>query len=282
MSRLLDRMTSQHMNWRGLQKLWQRVCEQIEELFASVNEAIGEMTELVPITISADYTGAIYSGQLPRNITVRRTQGSSDVTTDSEWSFAVESGSISGSIAPGVFTLTDVGSSAVVVITSTYLGVAKTRRLSITKNLGATPSTGSGGGGASSDSAFSSINSASMAAISDELTVTVGSGGTVNLTAPLSVWTAEEGPVGVYPVYGIWRWWNGASWEDLGAEVVTSSNVEVSREDSVFVVTNGSLNVPASKTGLTPSASEKFQLYARNDSGTRTMYFTGTASAVGS
>jgi hypothetical protein len=88
---------------------------------------------------------------------------------------------------------------------------------------------------------------------------------------------------GTFPVYGIWRWWNGASWADVGTEVQSSPDCVLDYDSETgiyFFSPTGSLTVNTSKTGLGVGSSQKFQLYARNSSGTRTMTFTGTASAI--
>jgi hypothetical protein len=138
--------------------------------------------------------------------------------------------------------------------------------------------TDSGGRPAASSFAvysFNSINTATHAAITIDMTVTVGSSGTVELVTSMDVETSPLGGGGVFPVLAIFRWWNGTSWVDVDSEVPSSPDATVSGG----TVTAGGVSFNTSKTGLTPSSRAKFRLYARNSSGTRTMTFEGTARA---
>jgi hypothetical protein len=284
-AKLLDRLTGQNSSGVAFRKLWQKNCELIEAQFTDIFLALASVSEVAPITINADYTGAVNpSSQLPRMFGVKRFNGDTDVTTLTAWSLTATSG-ITASIgaATGIVTITGVTASGTITVSSLYNGITKTRLVTVTRVVGAPPSTGSGGGGSTaSDTTFNSINSTTHAAISDELTVTVGSSGTVTLNAPLSTDTAAASPSGTFPVYGLWRWWNGAAWADVGTEVLSSPScvVDFDSEISIYGTDPGSLTVNTSKTGLTAGSSQKFQLYARNSSGTRTMTFTGTASAI--
>ncbi len=151
----------------------------------------------------------------------------------------------------------------------------------------ATPSMGggSGGGTAASDNTLAAFNSASHAAISDELTVVAGAGGVVTLTADsLAVSTAAAAPAGPFKVYGKWQWdsTGGGVWVDVGTEDASSPDAEVENFGGFYGVTAGSLTSSEAKTGLVALSSHKFRFLARNDSGVRTMYLSGTVSAVGS
>jgi hypothetical protein len=292
MARLLDRLADYRIP--GLpQKLvtWsQRVCEKIEAQFNSILEALITIDDVVTVNIAADYAGVLTpSNQLPKNVPFGLHEGSLDVTTGAAWSVAVDSGSISCSIgaSTGILNITALGSTSVVTVTAVYLGITRTRKLQVNLNLGPVPPTppGGGGGGETSDSTstFANINSASHAAICT-LTATAGSGGVVTLAAPLGVTTDEVGPDGGFKVYGKWQWdsTGGGVWVDLAAEVSTSPDCRVGIHGGVYFETDGALSVPDSKTGLGVGTTHNFRLMARNNSGTRTMGFYGTASAVGS
>jgi hypothetical protein len=210
-----------------------------------------------------------------------RMDGTTDVTTSAAWSRTVDSGDITSTIgaATGILNITALGSSGVVTITSVHDGITKSRKVTVTKQVGDAPMTGGGGGTASQDNTFASFNSTTMATVSDELTVTVGAGGTVTLSAPLEVYTDEVGPTGTFEVFGIWQWWDGAVWVDRGTETASSPDCNVTAGPVGFP---GSIAVSNVHSGLVAAASEKYRLQFRNSSGTRVMYLSGTASAVGS
>ena len=264
-----------------MQRWWERVCEEIET-------SRSRMDDIQNIIVRADHAGAVLTGELPRNIICKRYFLESDVTASSLWTVALTSGSIGVAIgaATGVLTLSAVSgtiaASSVVKVTSVRQGVTLTKSFTITRGDNIPPS-GTGGGTSASDSTLASINSSSMAAITDELTITIGTAGVATLSAPLDVSTAAAASAGTFEVYGRWQWWDGAVWVDQGAsETASEPDCAVEAESGSYYVTNGYLSVSASKTGLAASSSHKFRLMARKFSGTRVMTFTGTASAVGS
>lgn len=132
------------------------------------------------------------------------------------------------------------------------------------------------------DSSFASINTTDHAVISDELPVVVGGSGTVTLSTYMGISTAKTAPTGIFDVWGKWQWWDGAAWQDVAAEVAADTPVEVTGSSGIYSLDPGALVVNTSKTGLPEATSQKFRLMARNDSGTRTMTFFGTASAIAS
>lgn len=263
-----------------------RTPEEVDETASGSDPGLATISEVAPIVITADYQGAVDpSDQLPYEVAIKRFAAGTDVTTSTAWSMTVDSGDITASIgaATGVLEITAIGSSGQITVSSVYQAIVKTRTISVTLSTATPPATGSTGGSTATDTSFGVIASTTHTAISDELSVTVGSDGTVDLTATLSVNTARTGPDGAYPTYGIWRWWNGSAWADVGTEVAASPSTQVLEdvETGIFIVKKGTLTVNTAKTGLTASATEKFQFYARNFTGTRTMSFSGTVSAVG-
>lgn len=247
--------------------------------------ADASMPDIPDVTITADSSGTVHAGQLPRNVAAKRFDGATNVTATSTWSFTVDSGSITATIgaATGVLNITALGSTSVVTITSVHNSITKSRKVTIIKSIAA-PSSGGGGGTSATDTAFASFNSTTHAAVSDELTVTVGSAGEVALSAPLSVYTAEEAPAGTFEVFGIWQWFDGAAWVDRGVEVASDPDARVvfDAEQSIYFASAGTLSVSHTHTGLVAGSSHKYRLMARNAAGTRIMYLSGTASAVGS
>lgn len=243
------------------------------------NTSGASMPTPAPISIIADYTGTYVTGQLPKILQIQRFSGGDDVSARSRWFLSTVSGTISASIDQmGVLTITSLGTSSVLQVKSVRDGVTLTCNVVVNRVIGSAPSS------SSSVSTFSSINSTSHSPITAEITVTVGSSGTVSLSAPLSIQTAQAAPTGFFPVFGKWQWWDGATWQDVAAEVQSSPDCDVTSEpDGVglfYSVDYGYIAVNTSKSGLTVGSSQKFRLEARNGSGTRVMTFSGTASAT--
>lgn len=262
-----------------MQRLWEELCENIEA-------GRSRMDDILTQTVYADHAGTVLAGQLPITLTAKRYFNEVDVTTSATWSISVRSGSATVSIgaATGVVTISAVGAASTVVRVTSVRNALTLYKDFIIVRSDASPPAGSGGGTSASDSTLASISSATHAAISDELTVTTGSAGQVDLSAPLTVRTAAESPDGTFEVHGKWEWYNGAAWEDVAAEVASNPDCSVvyESETGAYLVSAGTLSVVTAKTGLAASSSEKFRLMARNASGTRTMTFSGTASAVAS
>ena len=248
----------------AMKQAWDKLCTRLEEIIASIVSADATMPPLAPVTIYADYLGVVTpASQLPLNVQATRLQNADDVTGDSTWSIESETGAVTASVGAndGLIEITDAVGSDVLTITSDYLGSEKVVLLTVNFVSGAPPAEGTTGGSTASTSTFATFNSTTHAAVSSELTVTVGSNGEVQLAAPsLKI-------IGTGSVFGIWRQWSGGSYVDVDTEVASvGSSLTVS---------------PAAITGLTPSTTEKFQLYARRSSGTSSTNLYGTASAVG-
>lgn len=274
----------------AINKLVKKLPIDAKEAVDAATAAAGAlMNDIAPVIVNAAHTGTVETGQLPRNVLAKRYAGTEDVTTLSSWSASTDSGSITYTIgaATGVLNITALGASSVVTITSVHNGVSLSKKVTVTKNLAAAPATGSGGGTSASDTTFNSFNSTTHATVSDVLTVTVGSTGQVALSAPLGVTTAAEAPSSAgLDVKGIWQHdtTGGGVWADLGTEASSDPDVVVQfdSEISAYTVDAGSISVSHTITGLAASSSQKFRLNFRNNSGTRVMYLSGTASAVGS
>jgi hypothetical protein len=282
------------------QIFWQQTIEAIEAQEAIQDQALADiqtaltnagialataqasMPDVPPTTINADYTGTIGLGQLPRNIQVRRFDDLADVTASSAWSATTDSGSIAYTIgaSTGIINVTAIDSSSVINAVSVYNGVTRSRKVSVNKEVAAPSSTGTSGGTTATNTGFGTVSATSMAAISDDMTVTVGTAGEVSLNAPLVTHPLDT-TNGTYAVYGVWQWYDGASWVDLGTEVLNAVAATVA--DGGDIVDDGYMPVSYIKTGLAPAASEKFRLMARYATfHTGSTTFFGTASAVGS
>jgi hypothetical protein len=298
-ARLFDRLNPSNWSGRAFQRVDTKVKEQLEEVIEDLQEQISDLSDVVAaltiaqltadarmpdvpgIIVLADAAGTVETNELPRNVQYTRWNATTDVSASSAWTRTLLSGNAVSTIgaATGLLEITGPTNLAdsVIRITSVRNGITLLSDFPITKqSAGAPIAGGSGGGTTATDTSFGSINSTSHAAISDELTVTVGAGGDVDLVANLQVRTAL-GTDASLATYAIFKWWNGASWADVGTETLSSPDTE----DVGNQVYPGLISISTQKTGLAPAATEKFQLYARNNSGTRVMTFTGTASATG-
>lgn len=111
-----------------------------------------------------------------------------------------------------------------------------------------------------------------MIAIGDELTVTVGSGGSVALSA-YGDWVSDQSS-GSQTCYTRWYKWNGSAYVAIGTETASEA----------YVPSGG---LPASwgcnytDTGNTASSTQKYRLYGRAG-GSYTASISGSCSAVAS
>ena len=234
-------------------------------------------------TVYCDYTGAFLPGEMPRQIRFTRLLNNVDVSSTSRWFQATVSGSVTATIAQtGVLTVTALATDSVIQVRSARDNFSLVASVQIVRVLGGTPSGGTGGGSAASTSSFSSFSAVTAATTTSDIVVTAGSGGTVTLTAPLTVITARMAPTGTFPVFGQWYWFNGASYVAVGTEVQSSPDAAVTFDGDIYLRSNGSLSVSTAKTGLTAATAYRFQFWARNGAGTRIMNLSGTATGTGS
>lgn len=245
-----------------------------DKFLTRLEEALQTMPDIADITISADYTGAALTGQLPRSVQAYRFNGDVDVTDDATWSFDLNGDTLTATIADGELEITAIEANSVVTITSDYGGVERSRTFSVILDIAEPPE--GAGTDTSQDTSLDSFNSTSYAPVSREITVTVGASGNVNLAAAyLSVYSDFDGTAGPWNVYGKWEWWDGAAWVIVGAEQQSHPDHEYPAGPASIIY--GTLNVSRTKTGLVAAASEKFRLSCKNASGTRVMYLDGKA-----
>jgi hypothetical protein len=264
---------------------WDAVSKSLEGSIDVVFASLAIIEVLAPVTITADYTGAVSpSVQLPMTIQAARMQGATDVSADSDWAITASTGNVTASIdTTGLITITGIVGDDSLTVSATYEGTTVSTLLNVTFSVAPAPSTGTDGGTSAFDSTLNSFNSTTMTAVSNALSVVVGASGTVKLSAPLTVSTLSDSNVGVFEVHAIWRVWDGASYVDVGIE--RASNPDCKIVDLGFSnpqYSDGAISVANTVTGLGVGTTQKYKLYARNDAGTRTMYLSGTISAVGS
>ena len=265
-------------------KMWQ-------QLIAQGNYAAGAlMPTPAAVTIYTDYAGTVLAGEIPRIFSVKRYLYAADVSSRTRWFLTIKSGTIAATISQiGVITITAAGAGGVLTLKSVRDNITLQCDIPVSITAGSPPTTGTAGGGAGTVSTFTGINSSTLTSITTDVNVVVGSGGIVNLQATLNVRTARSSPASTYPVYGIWRWWNGSVYVDVATQVQSSPDCSVSSEAQdttpvtyIYYLSPGSLNVTSSKSGLVAASTAKFQFFARTDVATpRAMTFTGTATATG-
>ena len=241
-------------------------------------DVTSQITGPAAILIDADYTGAVISS-LPRTEAYKFLRNGVDLTTSTAWTVAVLRGTISASIgaATGVLSLNLSGgvlTDAMLRITATNSGRSRSFDVAVTKLIGSPPATGAGGTAASST--FSAaIASSTMVAASPELTITIGSGGTANLSASYDF---ETGVSGTYGLVGRWYRWNGSAYVAIGIEVNSTTNARFFPIDGISEPGSGQCNFV--DTGLTAGSSQKYRFYARGADATNRNVW-GSVSAVG-
>ena len=231
---------------------------------------------LATVTVQADYTGAVTSSlPVTQNFTLIR--NGVDVTTSATWSVAVTSGTISASIgaATGILsvnTSSGVLTNSVMTITAVYGATTRTFKVDVVKELGLPPSGGSSGGTSASSGYSGTTTSTTMVALSPELVIIIGSGGTATLSASYT-FTASTGTKNINAQ---WYKWNGSAYVALGSAVLST--------DPTVTVdgTPGDGTCGYSDTSLTAGSTQKYKLYMANDTGTVTRTISGSVAAVGS
>lgn len=274
-----------------LQRWWQSVVTKIEtqettqdQMLIDIQTALTNagialdlagalMPDIAPVTIQADYTGAVLDGQLPRNIAATRFAGDTNVTTSSAWSASTVSGGATYTIgaATGILNVTAITATTVIEVTSVYDSISRSRKVTVYKALQDPPP--SSGSSTQYDTSIDPTTSASYgSANAGILTITCGASGNVDLAAPLDFVAST---VGSFDALGKWQYSaSGAGvWNDVDTEL--ASSLPTSGAGTVA----GYLEVNQTQTGLTPASDYDFQLLLRNDSGTHTQYYVGTASA---
>lgn len=252
--------------------------------------AVPSLDQIAPVAFAADYLGVLSAGQLPKNINVIRRRGGTDVSSSTTWSIISQTG-ISGVTvtvsSSGIVTIptgATIGASSTIEVRSVRDGTTLDARIGVTRNDAAPPVTGSGGGTTVSDSTFSSVSGTSFVAISDLMTVKTGSSGQVQFSAALTTTADSISPTGTFDVEMKWQYRTvGGSFADVAAAVSSDPDTTVYFDGDYFT-DDGFVNASPTKTGLSASTDYEVQLFARRTTGspTKTVYFIGTASAVGS
>lgn len=247
-------------------------------LSAINNDVATVITGPAAITINADASGTITT-YLPRSQGYTLVNNGVDVTASASWSTEIVSGTISATIgaSTGILSLNTSGgvlTNSLVRVLAAYEGFTKAFEVSITKVLAPATSSGGSGGTSATGTIVGTISTTTMYAVSDEITVNVGTGGNVSLSASYEF--VADATSGTYHVYAQWYWWNGSAYVAIGSEVQSSVAYNALREIL------GSGTATYTHTGRTSGATEKYRLYMRNFSGTIQRDVWGSISGAGS
>lgn len=252
--------------------------------------AVPSLDQIAPVAFAADYLGVLSAGQLPKNIAVIRRRGGVDVSSSTTWSIVSQTG-ISGVTvtvsSSGIVTIPTgaiIGTSSTIEVRSVRDGTTLDARIGVTRNDAAPPNTGSGGGTTVSDSTFDVVSGTSFVAISDLMTVKTGSSGQIQFAGALTTTCEAASPVGSFNVEMKWQYRTvGGTFADVATAVNSDPDAATTFEGDYFNE-DGFINCSPLKTGLSASTDYEVQLFARRTTTipTKTIFFLGTASAVGS
>lgn len=271
-------------------------------LFSAYTDAVKQGTVSNTATLdgvltnqfSADYLGNIVAGQLPKSIQYTRRRAGVDVSATTTWSVENVTGVVSGTLSidsSGLLTVPSgfqMGSNASFTVRSVRDGLTLDAVVGLTKVNAPPPATGTGGSTAVNDSTFEAVTGTGMTAISDLMTVRTGSAGQIAFSAPLNTAVDSVIPRGIFNVALVWKYRVAGSptWIDASAEINSDPDATFALdfESGTLYNENGYVACTVTKTGLSASTDYEVQLYARRTSTTpsKTVYFIGTASAVGS
>jgi hypothetical protein len=243
-------------------------------------------------TFTANYQGTLDAGQLPKNIQLRRYRGTSDVSTSATWSVVSQGGVTGGTVTVtnGVVSIPSgctIPTTTELTVQSTMDGLDIKSKIALTRLDAAPPSTGGSGGTTVNDSSFDTVNSTTLTAISDIMTVKTGASGQISFSAPLNIYANPSTPVGTFGAVGRWKYRPiSGSFTDAGtqADDIDPCVVLYDSEFDFYEMSPGSISVSATVTGLSANTDYEVQLYAARDSSSpsKTLSFGGTASATGS
>ncbi len=243
------------------------------------------------VTFTADYTGALDSGQVPRSVLIRRKKGNIDVSASTAWSIPSISGCTatidnSATSSGGNLNITAVSSNGSITVRSVRDGVTLETVIDVTKLLSPPPNTGGSSGTLVNDSTFASVSGVGDVVISDVMTVTTGPNGQIAFTAPLIVFATASNVIGTWPVAMRWQYGPvGGAYVATG-EAFSAPDAFTSDDGGFGGLTEhlGSVIHSPTVTGLSASTDYEVRLLARrvNGTGVKTLNFSGTASAQGS
>lgn len=258
--------------------------------------AVPSLDQVAPVAFAADYLGILSAGQLPKTINVIRRRGGVDVSSSTTWSIVSQTGitgvtvTVSSSGVVTIPTSATIATTAAIEVRSVRDGTTLDAKIGVSRADAPPPNTGSGGGTTVSDSTFSAISSTSFFAISDLMTVKTGSSGQVQFSASLTLSCLSSAPEISDPDSNVEMKWQYRTVGGTFADAATAVNsdpdplVFYDAELDYYFSVEGSVNCSPTKTGLSANTDYEVQLFARRTSSspTKSIFFIGTASAVGS
>jgi Putative phage tail protein len=156
------------------------------------NAALVDIVPPPAQTVYADYAGTPMSGQFPRVLKPSVYRGGVDIRTSNEATYSITSSGVTATVnnttahaEKGWITVTD-GGSGFIDLTITISGIVYGPYRSVfSKTNAAAPINGSGSGSRSSFAAISLTTFVDLFSPATPITLTVGTGQTVTMTAPL-------------------------------------------------------------------------------------------------
>lgn len=255
--------------------------ERDELAAAADSDGVPQIVGPASTVVEAQTNGTPVTGELPKAISFRTLVNGVDRTADATWAVGTTTGTITVTNTDNVFTLsaldTLVGS---FIVSATVDGVPNEVLHEVAKRIaGADINTGTGGT-SSTDNSFNQFSSdVTHTVVSDVMNMQTGTGGGVELSAPLQVKVANGSPPGTYSATLQWQQDSGGgTWVDVGS-AFTSTLCEA-EPDGTVIPGSVSANVSLS---LAASTAYSFRLRAiavESDGVNR--FLTGTASATGS
>lgn len=243
------------------------------------------------IIIAADSTGTIKTGELPRNVQLTASVGTSSVTTAGTWSVTAVTGvTCAIGASTGILSITAMTvSEAFIPISFVYGGVTRTAVLHVVVQSDPPTNGSSGSSGTPATTTALGVTTGTVYdttnATSPTLSVAAGATGTVSLSAPIG-YKRNSTAAGRTGAAGKWQWRVvGGTFADVATEVSDTADFA---ETDTSPVTNyqGSLSVSQSKTGLTSGTTYEFRFLWRevaiSGSPAHLYRVNGTMSATGS
>lgn len=254
---------------------------------------------IAPVTLYADYLGTFLTDQLPFNVQMVRRKGGDDVSATTTWTIESQTGITGGTVtvsSAGVVTIPSgisMGANASILVRSVRDGVTLEATIGVTKVNEPAPVTGGTGNGTTvSDSTLGSVTTTSFIDVSDTMTVSTGSSGQIQFSAPLTVTATKaspelDGSEGEVEIKWQYKLTSGGTWADVAAAVASNPDVLIiddTADSGLWLRENGAVTSSPTKTGLSASTSYDVKLLARRTSSTpsKAISFVGTISAVGS
>ena len=218
---------------------------------ADVTSAIAGMAEQV---IQADYAGAVTS-PLPKTSNYSLVRNGLDITTAATWSVDVTSGTMTATMsAGGALSITTSGgtlSSGALEITAIYGATTRKFAVKVTVQNAAPPA----GTSAVSGEFLTSITltGTTWTPVTDEINVTSGSTGKVDLVTSYEFYTGGTGNL----CAAQWYHWNGSAYVAIGTEADAYQPVDY------YFGFPGVGSLSFSHTGLGVGTAKKYKLYMR-------------------